>query len=157
MDWYIALVIAGVILLFAELIIPGGVIGALGALLLVGAIVLGFFVFAAPWNVLSALVIVGGTFIGFLVWMNVLPKTRIGRSLTLVDSTQLFKATLDHREWMGKEGIAQTDLRPAGIAIIDDKRLDVVAENNWIEDGTPVKVVKVEGNRIAVRALKETG
>ena len=53
-------------------------------------------------------------------------------------------------EWEGKEGITLTDLRPAGTALIDDHRLDVVSDGEYIEKQTPIKVIRVTGNQILV-------
>jgi membrane-bound serine protease (ClpP class) len=55
---------------------------------------------------------------------------------------------------VGREGVAQTVLRPTGIGQIDGKRLDVVAESAMIERGSPIKVVAVEGSRIVVRKVE---
>ena len=52
---------------------------------------------------------------------------------------------------VGHLGIASTMLRPAGRAKIDGKSHDVVTEGGFVEKSMPVKVVKVEGNRIIVR------
>jgi membrane-bound serine protease (ClpP class) len=48
--------------------------------------------------------------------------------------------------------VAQSNLRPSGLALIDGKRIDVVTEGPMIERGTPVKVVAVEGMRVVVRS-----
>ena len=45
------------------------------------------------------------------------------------------------------------DIRPAGIAVFDDRRVDVVGEGDFIEEGEALEVVAVEGNRVVVRAL----
>jgi membrane-bound serine protease (ClpP class) len=55
-------------------------------------------------------------------------------------------------ELLNQTGSALTNLRPAGTAIINDRRVDVVTEGAMIERGTPVKVVAVEGMRVVVRA-----
>jgi len=44
-------------------------------------------------------------------------------------------------------------VRDAGVALIDGKRLDVVAESGMIESGTPIKVVSVHGNQLVVKKL----
>ena len=54
--------------------------------------------------------------------------------------------------WIGKRGIAASPLRPAGIAELDGERVDVVSDGQYIERGTPIEVVRVDGNRIVVRA-----
>jgi membrane-bound serine protease (ClpP class) len=42
-------------------------------------------------------------------------------------------------------------LRPAGIADIDGKRVDVVSQGEWIDAGAPIDIMRVDGNRIVVR------
>ena len=42
-------------------------------------------------------------------------------------------------------------LRPAGIAVIDGERVDVVSDGEFIDAGFPVIVTRVDGNRIVVR------
>jgi len=56
-------------------------------------------------------------------------------------------------ELVGAEGVAQTTLRPSGMAEIDGKRLDVVAESDMIERGSAIQVIAVEGSRIIVRKV----
>lgn len=50
----------------------------------------------------------------------------------------------------GSSGVALTDLRPAGAARIDGRRVDVVADSEYIAKDTPVQVVAVEGVRVVV-------
>jgi membrane-bound serine protease (ClpP class) len=56
-------------------------------------------------------------------------------------------------ELVGKVGRALTDLRPSGTGIFDDERLDVVSEQEWIEAGSPIRIVASEGYRHVVRPL----
>ena len=44
-------------------------------------------------------------------------------------------------------------LRPAGIASIDGRRVDVLTEGEFIAQGTPIRVVRVEGARIFVEPV----
>ena len=48
-------------------------------------------------------------------------------------------------------------LRPAGIADIDGKRVDVVSQGEWIDATTPIEVIRVDGNRIVVRHVRTIG
>lgn len=58
-------------------------------------------------------------------------------------------------ELIGTEGIALTDLRPAGSARIGGERLDVVAEGGFISRGARVRVVRSEPYRLVVEAVEE--
>ncbi len=53
--------------------------------------------------------------------------------------------------FLGKNGLAATVLRPAGSALINGEKVDVVTEGEFIESGTPVEVVRIEGVRVVVR------
>ena len=55
---------------------------------------------------------------------------------------------------VGKEGVAQSFLRPAGVALIDGRRVDVVTEGGMVHASARVRVVAVEGNRVVVRRVK---
>jgi membrane-bound serine protease (ClpP class) len=59
----------------------------------------------------------------------------------------------DRPELLNKTGQALTLLRPSGMAMIDGKRVDVVTEGPPVEQGTPIKVVAIEGLRVVVRAV----
>ena len=51
------------------------------------------------------------------------------------------------------EGVAATDLRPSGVGIFLDERVDIVSQSEWIEEGTPIRVVSAEGYRLVVRPI----
>lgn len=52
---------------------------------------------------------------------------------------------------LGAAAIAESDLRPAGKAKWQDHLLDVITEGDYIEAGSPIEVLRIEGNRIIVR------
>ena len=56
-------------------------------------------------------------------------------------------------DFLDKEGISVTELRPAGFVIIDEIKLDVLSEEGFISKDTPIKVVRVEGSKIFVRRV----
>ena len=51
---------------------------------------------------------------------------------------------------IGHVGKAVSTLRPTGRADIDGQIIDVISVGQWIETGTSVRVVEVQGNRIVV-------
>jgi membrane-bound serine protease (ClpP class) len=54
---------------------------------------------------------------------------------------------------VGREGVAITDLRPSGVGLFGDERIDIVSESEWIPGGTPIRIVSSEGYRHVVRAV----
>ena len=51
-----------------------------------------------------------------------------------------------------QSGQSLSPLRPAGVALIDGQRVDVVTNGESIEPGTEMEVVAVEGSRVVVRS-----
>jgi membrane-bound serine protease (ClpP class) len=56
-------------------------------------------------------------------------------------------------KWVGKRGVAAAPLRPAGIALFEGERVDVVSQGEYIAADAPIEVVRVDGNRIVVRQV----
>jgi membrane-bound serine protease (ClpP class) len=54
----------------------------------------------------------------------------------------------------GAVGVAATALRPAGRATLDGHGVDVTSEGGFVEPGTRVRVVRVEGSRVVVRPVE---
>jgi len=52
---------------------------------------------------------------------------------------------------LGKEGVALSDLRPAGIGLFDDDRIDVITRGDYIEKGKRIKVIAEEGSKVVVK------
>jgi len=117
--------------------------GLIGLGLLVTSIVFGF---RHNWMIGTAQIVVavGVTPLCFYVGI---------RKLTLNSSLEgVVSFAREYSDYLGKEGEAQTDLRPAGIVLIDGRKVDVVTSGEGVDKGKRVRVLKVEGNRIVVRA-----
>jgi membrane-bound serine protease (ClpP class) len=54
---------------------------------------------------------------------------------------------------LNQEGVSLSELRPAGIALIDGRRVDVVTDGEFVGVQQPVRVVEARGNRVVVRPL----
>lgn len=153
---YWILLVFGIVMLGAEIFLPGGVLGMLGGVCLVSAAAVGFWAFGPQLGFLSLLGIVVCTGIGLAIWIRFFPRTVIGQRLELKRKGDDFKSYSNHRALIGKTGVAASVLRPSGIAMIDGRRVDVVADGDWIEQGSPIIVTKVEGPRIEVRRVEST-
>jgi len=65
------------------------------------------------------------------------------------------EVSIEPAELIGKRGVAVTYLRPAGTALLDDQRVDVVSEATFIPRGAHVVVTAVQGKRVIVRQVSE--
>jgi len=61
----------------------------------------------------------------------------------------------DYSEYLGQTGVALTVLRPAGAAMIENKRLDVVSVGDFIEVDVPIQVINVEGSKVMVEKNRQ--
>ena len=68
------------------------------------------------------------------------------------EKSQGYSATsVNASEFLNREGIALTTLRPAGAADFDGQKLDVLADGEFIPAGSKIKVIRVEGSKIVVK------
>jgi membrane-bound serine protease (ClpP class) len=86
--------------------------------------------------------------------MTFLPRLPFGRGIVLSRSLDEDGASRGdaHEVLVGRAGTALTPLRPAGTALIDGARVDVVADGEFVPKGARVEVVQREGHRVVVRA-----
>ena len=52
----------------------------------------------------------------------------------------------------GDIGIAHSFLRPSGKIMINNKKIDAITQGEFIEQGTPVMIDRLEQNRVIVKA-----
>ncbi len=150
----VLLLALGLGLIVAEVLFPSfGVLSVLAAAAIVGAIVVAFqesstlgFQFLGTTMVLLPLTV--------LLGFKVFPKSPVGKHMVSAGLSFESEAATDPRdlELVGVEGTAESDCRPAGVARLSGRRVDVVTRGEWIESGQPVVVVAVKGNRVVVSA-----
>ncbi|MFI5288668.1 MAG: nodulation protein NfeD [Polyangia bacterium] len=159
----ILLFIAGALLVIFELaFFPGhGAVAGLGMVTIVASLVMallsvGQVPFEVSWQlgwVTHALTMVFGSLMATGVAMyfiaRALPQTRFGKALVL-------KAAIHGRAGaaeplLGRHGVSETALRPAGKASIGGQRVDVIADGGFIDAGERVVVAEVQGSRVVVR------
>lgn len=152
----IALAILGLIGILWELhVVPGhGAPGILGALALLAAVLLAFgvpFFFIAIESVSTSIIL---TVIAFAFFVRLFPQNAWMHKMTLAAAQGPdYVTSADFTSLRGAVGIASSFLRPAGIASIDGRRVDVLTEGEFIPAGTPVRVTRVEGARIFVEPV----
>ncbi|MDR2635105.1 MAG: hypothetical protein LBC13_03875 [Clostridiales bacterium] len=159
----IACLIVGIVLLVAELFTPGfGGFGVTGLLALLASLILrvaldptdnvvAHFFLMLAFEMIIILILAAIFFVALKKgWLNktALIETKSAVPVGLTDGTR------DYMFLMGKSGVTATVLRPAGIAVIDGKRYDVVTEGDFIDAERDITVGAVEGGRIVVRRVE---
>jgi len=150
----VALAVIGLLLIGVDFYLPGFVLGSIGIVLMLIGVVLCYTNYGLSWAaglflVQAALGIGGGYYV-----IKTVPQTAAGKRMILShDQTGQRSASEPAATLVGKHGVTQSLLRPSGMALLDGKRLDVVAESGMIESGANIKVIAVEGTRIVVRKV----
>ena len=147
------LIAVGLVLLFLETILPGLIAGALGMLSLAAGVAYAYIEFGARTGNITLLITIALLGVGTIFWVKFFPDSAIAKKF--VSNRQIGTVGVEKPELLGQTGMTITALRPAGTAIFNGKRVDVVAaEGAWVEKGRTVKVVAAEGLRVVVRPLE---
>ena len=146
----------GLALIVAEVLFPSfGVLSVLATAAIVGAVLLAFqngsqsgFRFLLAVTLLVPVAIVAG--------LKLFPRSPFGRKMVAGGLSFESQRATDERdlELPGVEGIVETPCRPAGMARLAGRRVDVVTRGEFLEAGERVCVVEVRGNRVVVGRLE---
>ncbi len=150
----IVLLLLGLFFIFLELFVPGGIVGSIGAILMGTAIIMCFYHYGPSTGIAVFLGSCVVSVIAIVLFIKLFPHTAEGKwiimSNTLVKAKGSHSDTAAHESLIGVEGISESELRPVGIATVNGQRLDVMTEGDFVEPNTPVRVLRVDGNRIVV-------
>ena len=154
MEMVVTLLVLGTILLLAETVLPGLVAGILGLLCLLAGVIAAYYEFGPRTGNAVLIGVSLGLLGGLALWMKFFPDSRFGR--VFISKQAVGELNVEKPELLHQTGVAFTQLRPSGTALINGKRIDVVTEGALIEKDTPIKVVALEGLRVVVRQISES-
>lgn len=155
-NWVIiALFALGVVALLFELhVLPGhGISGLIGALLILTSIVMAFG--AAFWvvGIIYTLLALLTALVVFFVLLRFLPESAFMRRIAFAGVQSIgagYVTATSFEHLVGKSGVAESLLRPAGVASIEGRRYQVQSGGDFIPAQTRIVVTKVEGATIFV-------
>jgi membrane-bound serine protease (ClpP class) len=161
----IILFLVGITLLLIE-VSPVPTFGLAGVLGIIGVVAGLFLALAGDLKTLTpdretqtfvtlAIALSGVIILGYLI-IKYGPKAEWLQKFRLLATTAdtTFYAT-EQSLLIGKKGITQTMLRPAGIVLIEDRKIDAITNGEFISPGTTVSVIQMTGNRVVVQAINE--
>ncbi|MDR1402752.1 MAG: nodulation protein NfeD [Tannerellaceae bacterium] len=167
-NWEILVFIAGILLVAVEMfVIPGfGVTGIGGIILIITGLILSLlnnlnfnFENVTPPDfgraTLTVLFGLGAGFILMLLLSDRIGREGLFRKIALNTDLEASVSVSVPAGMTGKEGVAETILRPSGKVRIEDEWYDGVSESGFIEKGMNVRVIRFENSQIYVQAIKE--
>jgi membrane-bound serine protease (ClpP class) len=155
----VGLMAVGLIAVIVELFVPAaGLVGLLGLGSIIGSVVTAYRDHGTVMGtvmLVTALVLVP---LCIILYFKIFPRTFIGRRLILHDTQDREKGYASYtasryEDLLGSEGTAITVLRPSGSARIDEHKYSVVTGGEYLDAGSRVRVIKVEGSRIIVKGV----
>jgi len=152
----VVLAVFGLIGILYELhVVPGhGFPGIIGGAALLASILLAFgipFFFVALQSISTAIML---TIVLFYAATKIWPENAWMNRLAFVSAQgPEYVTSRDNTAFLGQIGTASSYLRPAGVALVNGHRLDVLTEGEFIPAGTPVRVTRVEGARVFVEPV----
>jgi membrane-bound serine protease (ClpP class) len=152
LELIIGLTVIGMLMIAVDFYLPGFVLGSIGIVLMIVATIACGMHHSLTVTLLLFCVQVAAGFVA--AWMSIkyFPQTKYGQKMILHQTLEGAQSSRNASTTLvGRAGVAQTVLRPSGMAVIDGNRLDVVAESGMIAAGNAIKVVAVEGTRVIVR------
>jgi len=154
----ILLFTAGVLLVAAEVLVPGAVLGILGGLCLLGGVVAAFTQLGSMGGMIAtgtALVI--GVLTIYLEFV-VFPKTRLAKKFSMTEtvSSRSQPEVADRAAVIGREVVAVTTLAPSGYVELDGRRYEASCLSGLAAAGVRLRIVDVDTFRLVVTQIKET-
>ena len=148
----IVLLIAGFVLVGIEMAVPGfGLPGISGIVSLVFGII--FTADTVSEGIIMAIIVIVILGVMLAVAMTILGSKKVKSPMVLredVKGEQGFLESSDLEYLVGKEGVAATDLRPAGKGNFDGIEFDILSGGSFIKKGQSIIISKVKDNKLIV-------
>ena len=154
MSTIIGLLVAAFILVFFEVILPGGILGIIAAL----CVILASWIAGAEYGAgIGVLTFVGSAAaIGILVFIEfkLLARTSLGSAFFLKSSvTGHSNIAPAEAAIIGKEGNALTRLNPGGKVAIDGQSYEAHSQDGYIEADQLILVVAQDNFKLIIKKL----
>jgi membrane-bound serine protease (ClpP class) len=162
MEEIILLGVGLVALLIEVFVVPGfGIAGVIAMLCIGSSIFLALIGSLPTWGDVmraSGIIFAAGLIVVAAIYLILrqLPTQRGGRGIFLRAATSRSEGYIAgeaRADLVGLEGVALTDLRPAGTVRVGSERLDVVSDAGFVEKGSRVRIIRTESYRHVVEPI----
>ena len=151
----VILLLAGLVLIGVEISMPGfGVPGITGII----GVALGIVLTATSieQGLVLAIIVVVVVAVMFTVSLAYLSSKKHKTPVVLDEEVKFEDGMLnpsDLEYLIGKEGVAVSELRPAGKGRFNEVVFDILSEGTWISRGSRIRIVKIRENHLIVKEI----
>lgn len=152
MTLIILLFAIGILFIAVEVIVPGGILGSIGALLMLGGCALAFREFGVGGGLLALLAGLVITGLALFIEFRILPGTKLGRRVFLTAQVTSVSAAVgtEAQALIGQAAEALTMLSPSGYVMVAGKRFEAFCESGQAPPGAALTIVGADNFRLIV-------
>jgi membrane-bound ClpP family serine protease len=154
MSTILGLILAALVMVFFEVILPGGILGVIAALCIIVATWLAGAQFGAA---IALLTFVGSAVaVGLLVFIEfkLLARTSLGSAFFLKSSVTGHSNTAPaEASILGEVGVSLTRLNPSGKVAIHGQSYEAYSQDGYIEADQPIAVVSQDNFKLIIKKI----
>lgn len=153
MTLIIAIFTIGILLLAAEVLVPGAILGVAGGALLFTGCILSFTMLGVGEGITAIACSMVAAAIVFYIQFKILPKTTFGKRFFLSKEIEAISAHPSDkaRDLIGKTAKSVTVLSPTGYVMIDGERYEATSQSGQIPAETNLLVTAANHFQLTVR------
>jgi len=143
----------GLILVFLEFFLPGGIMAISAGILLLASVIF----FAIEFSSFLATMLYSICVVGIVCVLIKFTLKRFKKGkfkgIFLNSAQNGYVASQFAKEMIGKQGEAVSDLKPAGHILVAGKRYQALSKMGYIDKGSSIEVIGGEGAHLIVKSL----
>lgn len=148
-----ALILVGIVLLLLEiLVIPGITVAGIAGIIAIGS---GIFMTYTQYGTTVGHFTLIGIFILMVILTIIALKSKTWNKVKLdtkIDSKMV--NVQEDQVKIGEKGVTLSRLAPMGKVIINDETFEAQSNGEFIDQNTPIEVIKLSQNKIVVKPIK---
>lgn len=152
MTTIVLLVLAALVLIFFEVLLPGGILGVLAAICVLAASWVGVEEFGAIGGGIVFIAAVAACLVLTVIEFKLFARTKFGESFFLRDSvTGHTRGTEEADSLVGKRGKTLTRLNPIGTIAVDGQSYEAFCQDGYVGPGEEVEIVSRDNFKLNIK------
>ena len=152
MTLIVLLFVIGILLLAAEVLVPGGIIGSVGGILMFIGCLLAFIDYGVGGGLVAVVAALLLGLAAFYLELRVLPRTKFGRRAFLTAEVKGVSAAFgsEAKNLVGMPAAALTLLSPSGYVLVAGRRYEAFCQSGQAPIGAALEVIGADSFRLIV-------
>ena len=146
----------GILFIAVEVIVPGAILGSIGALLMFGGCIKAFIDYGTSGGIAAVLTAFALGGMALFIEFRYLPKTKFGKRAFLTKEITAVSAAVGNeaRDLIGKSAEALTMLSPSGYVLVDGHRYEAFCQSGQAPAGSVLEIIGADNFRLIVTLTK---